>query len=93
MLEINGEDDDYVISGYISKPEVNRSNRNHIITLVNNRVVRNTELNRVINDSYHSYKPDDRYPIVVINISVDPILIDVNIHPTKWILNSVKWKN
>lgn len=83
MLEINGEDDDYVISGYISKPEVNRSNRNHIITLVNNRVVRNTELNRVINDSYHSYKPDDRYPIVVINISVDPILIDVNIHPTK----------
>ena len=83
MLEITGENDDYLIKGYISKPEVNRSNRNHIITLVNGRVVRNSELNKIINESYHSYKPDDRYPIVVINIFVDPILIDVNIHPTK----------
>lgn len=83
MLEVVNEDDDYVLSGYISKPDVNRSNRNHIITLVNGRVVRNMELNRMINDSYHSYKPDDRYPIVVLNIEVDPVLIDVNIHPTK----------
>ena len=83
MLEINSEDDDYIINGFISLPEVNRSGRNHIITLVNGRVVRNQELNKVINDSYHSYKPDNRYPIVVINIELDPSLVDVNIHPTK----------
>lgn len=83
MLEINSEDDDYIINGFISLPEVNRSGRNHIITLVNGRVVRNQELNKIINDSYHSYKPDNRYPIVVINIELDPSLVDVNIHPTK----------
>ncbi len=83
MLEINGEDDDYVISGFISLPEVNRAGRNHMVTLVNGRVVRNQELNKAINDSYHSYKPDNRYPIVVINIELDPSLVDVNIHPTK----------
>lgn len=83
MLEINSEDDDYIINGFIGLPEVNRSGRNHIITLVNGRVVRNQELNKVINDSYHSYKPDNRYPIVVINIELDPSLVDVNIHPTK----------
>ena len=83
MLEINGEDDDYVISGFISFPEVNRAGRNHMVTLVNGRVVRNQELNKTINDSYHSYKPDNRYPIVVINIELDPSLVDVNIHPTK----------
>ena len=83
MLEINNEDDDYIINGFISLPEVNRSGRNHIITLVNGRVVRNQELNKIINDSYHSYKPDNRYPIVVINIELDPSLVDVNIHPTK----------
>ncbi|MDD3392228.1 MAG: DNA mismatch repair endonuclease MutL [Bacilli bacterium] len=83
MLPILGSNDDYDISGYISLPEVHRSSRNHIITIVNGRVVRNQEINRVINDSYHSYKPDNRYPIVVIKIEVDPILIDVNIHPTK----------
>ena len=83
MLEINGEDDDYIISGFISLPEVNRAGRNHMVTLVNGRVVRNQELNKTINDSYHSYKPDNRYPIVVINIELDPSLVDVNIHPTK----------
>ena len=83
MVYIEGENDDYVVNGYISLPEVHRSSRNNMITLVNGRVVRNQELNRTINDSYHSLKPDTRYPITVINIEVDPILVDVNIHPTK----------
>lgn len=83
MLQVESSSDDYEITGYISLPEVNRAGRNHIITLVNGRVVRNQELNRIINDGYHSYKPDNRYPIVVLNINVDPSLIDVNIHPTK----------
>lgn len=83
MLEVSASDDDYEITGYISKPEVHRSSRNTMITLVNGRVVRNQELNRCINDAYHSYKPDNRYPIVVLNIKTDPTLVDVNVHPTK----------
>ena len=83
MIEVSTQDDDYEVNGFISLPEVMRSNRNGIITLVNGRVVRNTEINRIINDSYHGYKPDSRYPIVVLKIEVDPSLIDVNIHPTK----------
>ncbi len=83
MLEIEGKNNDYSITGYISLPEVYRSNRNSIITIVNGRIVKNTELNKVINDSYHSYKPDNYYPVVVLNIEVDTTLVDVNIHPTK----------
>ena len=83
MLEIDASDNDYHIAGYVSLPEIHRSNRNGMVTLVNGRVVRNSELNKVINDAYHSYKPDTRYPIVVINIDLDPSLVDVNIHPTK----------
>lgn len=83
MLEINAEDRDYKITGYISKPEINRTTKNHMITIVNGRVVRNSSINKAINDAYHTYKPDNRYPIVVINIEVDPSQIDVNIHPTK----------
>ena len=83
MLEINSSNNDYIISGYISFPELYKSSRNSIITIVNGRVVKNSELNRTINDSYHSYKPDNYYPIVVLNISVDTSLVDVNIHPTK----------
>ena len=83
MLDIDAEDNDYHITGYVSLPEVHRSSRNNMVTLVNGRVVRNVEVNKTINDSYHSYKPDTRYPITVINIELDPSLIDVNIHPTK----------
>ena len=83
MLNVSAENRDYMINGYISLPEIHRANRNAMVILVNGRIVRNTELNRVINDAYHAYKPDNRYPVVVLNIEVDPSLVDVNIHPTK----------
>ena len=83
MIEVSGENDDYRVTGYISKPEIHRSSRNNMVTIVNGRVVRNMDINRTINDAYHSYKPDNRYPITVLNIEVDPSVIDVNIHPTK----------
>jgi len=83
MIEINATNDDYSISGYVSLPEVNRSSRNYMTTLVNGRVIKNSTLNKVINDSYSNYKEDTRYPIVVILINTDPSLIDVNIHPSK----------
>ena len=83
MEYIEGENDDYKVSGYISLPEVTRGTRNVIVTIVNGRVVKNQELNRTINDAYHSYKHEPRYPIVTLNIELDPSLVDVNIHPTK----------
>ena len=83
MIAISGENDDYYIHGYISYPEMTKSNRNSITTLVNGRVIKNNELNKIIVDSYHTYIPKDRFPIIVLNIDVDPILIDINIHPTK----------
>ena len=83
MRKIEMFNDDYDVDGFISLPEVTRSSRSHMITLVNKRVIRNVELNRVINDSYHTYKPENRYPIVVLNINTDPSLVDVNVHPSK----------
>ena len=83
MLAIKNESDDYSISGYIGYPEIARTSKNNIVILVNGRVIKNYEVNRIIVESYHTYIPDSKYPIVVINIEVDPILIDVNVHPTK----------
>ena len=83
MIGISGENDDYYIHGYISYPEMTKSNRNAITTLVNGRVIKNNELNKIIVDAYHTYIPKDKFPIIVLNIEVDPILIDINIHPTK----------
>jgi len=83
MVKIENVSDDYEISGYISFPEVNRSTKNSLTILVNNRVIKNSEINKTILESYHTYLFKDRYPVVVLNILVDPSLIDVNIHPTK----------
>ena len=83
MIEINGENDDYVISGYVAYPEVAKASRNVMTTLVNGRVIKNQALNRAILDTYHTYIPKDKYPVIVINVAVDPILVDINIHPQK----------
>jgi len=83
MIPIQGTNGDYTIEGYISYPEKARSNRNSITTFVNNRLIKNNELNKIITECYHTYIPASKYPIVVLNIEVDPILIDINIHPTK----------
>ncbi len=83
MVEINGENDDYLVHGYISYPELMKSNRNAITVLVNGRFIKNNELNKIITESYHTYMPPDKYPIVILSIEADPILIDVNVHPTK----------
>lgn len=83
MISISNENDDYMIHGYISYPEVTKGTRSCITTIVNGRVIKNNELNKVIIDCYHTYIHKDRYPVIVLNIDVDPILIDINIHPTK----------
>jgi len=83
MIEINASNDDFDLKGFICKPEILKSNRNHMITFVNDRVVRNNDINRAINDAYYTYKPDSKYPIVVLKVDTDPTLVDVNIHPTK----------
>ena len=83
MIEISASSDDYDIRGYICKPQILKSNRNHITTIVNGRIVRNVMVNQAINDGYFSFKPDSKYPVVILVIDTDPTLIDVNIHPTK----------
>ncbi len=83
MLEFKASNNDFDIYGFICKPEILRSNRNDLNTFINDRVIRNSEINKAINDAYYTYKPDSKYPIIILKIDTDPTLVDVNIHPTK----------
>ena len=93
MLEIKASSDDFLLYGYVSKPSVLKKNRNHLNTIVNGRVVRNNDINRAINDAYNTYKHEGFYPVVVIQITTDPTLVDVNIHPTKQDIKISKIEN
>ena len=50
---------------------------------INNRYIKNNEIIKTIVEAYHTFLPKERYPYVVLNIEVDPFLVDVNVHPTK----------
>ncbi len=69
---------------------MNRASKNHIVTMVNHRIVKNQVAIDAINQAYRKYLADNRYPIAVINIEIDPYLVDVNVHPSKLKLSFLK---
>lgn len=83
MIPVDFEDNEFHVTGYISKIDVNRASKNHIVTMVNSRVVKNKVSVDSINNAYRRYLADKRYPIAIINIEIDPYLVDVNVHPSK----------
>lgn len=83
MIPVNFEDDEFTVSGFISKIDINRASKNHIVTMVNSRVVKNKITTDSINNAYRRYLVDKRFPIAIINIEIDPFLVDVNVHPSK----------
>ena len=83
MLNLKVENDEFEVEGYIGKIEINRASKNHIVTLVNHRIVKNQIAIDAINQAYRKYLADNRYPIAIINIEIDPYLVDVNVHPSK----------
>jgi DNA mismatch repair protein MutL len=83
LVPINGQSLDYKISGYASMPEITRASRNYISTMINGRFIKNYPLAKAIQDGYHTLLPIGRFPIVLLNIEMDPMLVDVNVHPSK----------
>ncbi|HJE27430.1 MAG TPA: DNA mismatch repair endonuclease MutL [Limosilactobacillus pontis] len=83
MLPIAGQDDDFTVSGFVSLPELTRASRQYITITINHRYIRNFELNKAIIQGYESKLMVGRYPIAVVNIDLDPVLVDVNVHPAK----------
>ncbi len=83
MRAIHSKDLDFDIHGYISLPEVTRASRNYISTIINGRYIKNIALNKAIVNGYGSKLMVGRFPIAVVEIKMDPLLVDVNVHPTK----------
>ncbi|RIP33484.1 DNA mismatch repair endonuclease MutL [Staphylococcus gallinarum] len=83
LVHITGDTSDYHIEGFVAKPEHSRSNKHYISIFINGRYIKNFLLNKAILEGYHTLLTIGRYPICYINIEMDPILVDVNVHPTK----------
>ena len=83
MIEFSGNNDDYKVFGYISVPEETRASKNYINIFINGRYIKNYGIQNAIIDAYGTLLMINRYPLCVINIEMNPILLDVNVHPTK----------
>ncbi|USI45350.1 DNA mismatch repair endonuclease MutL [Leuconostoc mesenteroides] len=83
MRAITGEDDDFNITGFVSLPELTRGSRDYLTILVNGRFIKNFSVSNAVIRGYGSKLMVGRFPMGVININTDPLLVDVNVHPQK----------
>ncbi|WP_048602412.1 DNA mismatch repair endonuclease MutL [Rubeoparvulum massiliense] len=82
-LAIHEESFDFQLDGLMVAPELNRSNRSYLSFFVNGRYIKNPALVQAILRAYHTLLPINRYPIGVLYLTMDPHLLDVNVHPAK----------
>lgn len=75
--------DDFTLEAYLVKPVITRANRRFMTTIVNGRYIRNYALTEAIIRGYDTLLTVHRYPIALLYIEIDPLLVDVNVHPTK----------
>jgi DNA mismatch repair protein MutL len=75
------------ISGFICKPEFARKTRGEQFFFVNKRFIRNPYLHHAVDGAYKELIPDDSHPVYFVYLEVDPVTIDINIHPTKTEVN------
>ena len=83
LIEVNTERDGISMYGFIGKPNINRGNRNFENYFINQRYVRSSIISKAVEEAYRSFLMLHRYPFTVFALSIDPALIDVNVHPTK----------
>ncbi len=70
-------------AGRLSKPDYSRSSRAQETFFINKRHIQSSLLSQALEEAYHTLLPKGRYPLCVVNLSIDPSLVDVNVHPAK----------
>lgn len=83
LRHIAAENRDFTISGLVSLPELTRAGRNYVTLVVNGRYVRSYALTNALAKGYGSKLMIGRFPLAVVNVQLDPLLLDVNVHPSK----------
>lgn len=74
---------DGALSGYIGRPSLSRAGRSHQIIFINGRFVRSSMISEAVEKAYHSMMMIGRHPVFVINLTINPGDVDVNVHPAK----------
>lgn len=90
MLPISYKKGEYAVNGLIGKPELCRANRNYENLFINGRFIKNAVVSSAVEDAYKTKLIIGKFPVFVLNLEVEPALVDVNVHPAKL---EVRFKN
>lgn len=83
LISFEAENELCHITGYLGKPEINRSNRNFEIYFMNGRFIKDDLISKAVEEGYRQYLMQHKFPFVVLHLTMDPKEIDVNVHPSK----------
>lgn len=83
LLQIDDSDETLSVSGFIGKPEIARGNRNFEYFFINGRYIKDKIIQKALEEAYLGYQMKGTFPFAVININIEPELVDVNVHPSK----------
>ncbi len=83
FIPVDHEIEGYYLWGFTGKPNISRSNRRQQSFFVNGRLVKSPVITRALEDAYYTLLSKNNYPAAVLYLTVDPRLIDVNVHPAK----------
>ena len=90
MLPISYKKGEYAVSGLIGRPELCRANRNYENLFINGRFIKNAVVSSAVEEAYKTKLIIGKFPVFVLNLEVEPALVDVNVHPAKL---EVRFKN
>lgn len=83
LIKVSKDSEKVSVRGFISKPELTRSDKEFISVFVNDRYIKNKIITDAIIESYHTLLHSHRYPVAILSVKIKPELIDVNVHPQK----------
>ncbi len=83
LIEIKGENEGIEVEGFIGRTDNFKANRNFQNFFVNGRFVKSKTAMAALEQAYTSYMPPEKFPCCVLNITVNPSRVDVNVHPAK----------
>ena len=83
LLAVEAKKQDISISGFIGKPVIARGNRNYENYFINGRYIRSSIISKAIEEAYKPFMMQHKYPFTMLHFTIEPELLDVNVHPTK----------
>ena len=83
MIYIDSTINDIRVQGYIGRSDVVKSNRNYQNFFINNRYIKSKLAIAAIEQAYTSYLAPEKFPCCVLNLTINPSTVDINVHPTK----------